>query len=66
MKKMPLISIIICFIPSLASADVVNGGHPSATSAWVKEGMRQIISPGVQNQGLINMTETMFENKYKK
>jgi hypothetical protein len=64
MKKILFILMIMCFIPSFAFADEVDDGLPSDTPAQVKESARQVISLGIQNQGVINMTKTMLENKY--
>lgn len=64
MKKMFLILIIVCFIPAFAFADVVDDGLPPDTPAKVKESARQVISLGVENQGVIKMTRTMLENGY--
>ena len=64
MKKLLFIIMIICLIPSYMFADEVDDGLPSDTPAQVKESARQIIQMGVQNQGVIQMTQTMLENRY--
>lgn len=64
MKKLLFILIIMCFIPAFGFADEVDDGLPSDTPAKVKESARQVIQLGVQNQGVIQMTKTMLENKY--
>ncbi len=64
MKKILFILMVMCFIPLLAFADEVDDGLPSDTPAQVKESARQVIRLGVENQGVINMTRTMLENKY--
>jgi hypothetical protein len=64
MKKLFFILMIMCFVPAFGFADEVDNGLPSDTPARVKESARQVISLGVQNQGVIKMTKTMLENKY--
>jgi hypothetical protein len=64
MKKILFILMVMCFIPAFGFADEVDDGLPSGTPAQVKESARQVISLGVQNQGVIRMTKTMLENKY--
>ena len=64
MKKILFILMIMCFIPLFSFADEVEDGLPSDTPAMVKESARQVIRLGVQNQGVINMTKTMLENRY--
>lgn len=64
MKRLLLIIMIICFIPSYLVADEVDDGLPSDTPAQVKESARQVIRLGVQNQGVTTMTQTMLENRY--
>ena len=64
MKRLFIIFMIMCFIPAFAFADVVDDGLPSDTPAKVKESARQVISLGVESQGVIRMTRTMLENKY--
>jgi hypothetical protein len=64
MKKLLFILMIMCFVPAFGFADEVDNGLPSDTPASVKESARQVISLGVQNQGVIKMTKTMLENKY--
>lgn len=64
MKKILFILMIVCFMPGFGFADEVDDGLPSNTPARVKESAMQVISLGVQNQGVIKMTMTMLENKY--
>lgn len=64
MKKILFILMIVCFMPFFAFADEVDDELPSDTPAKVKESARQVISLGVENQGVIKMTRTMLENKY--
>jgi hypothetical protein len=64
MKKLLFILMIMCFIPAFGFADEVDDGLPADTPAQVKESARQAISLGVQNHGVINMTQTMLQNKY--
>ena len=64
MKKLLFILMIVCLIPAFVFADEVDDGLPSDTPARVKESARQVISLGVQNQGVVKMTKTMLENKY--
>lgn len=64
MKKILFILMVMCLIPAFGFGDEVDDGLPSDTPAQVKESARQVIALGVQNQGVINMTKTMLENKY--
>ena len=64
MKKLLFILVALCFIPSFVFADDVDEGLPSNTPARIKESARQVISLGIENQGVIKMTRTMLENKY--
>jgi len=64
MKRILLLAIIMCFIPSFLFANEVDDGLPSDTPAQVKESARQVIRLGVENQGVIKMTQTMLENRY--
>jgi hypothetical protein len=64
MKKLLFILMIMCFIPAFGFADEVDDGLPSDTPVQVKESARQVIQLGVKNQGVIQMTKTMLENKY--
>jgi hypothetical protein len=64
MKKLFFILMIMCFIPVFSFADEIDDGLPPDTPVKVKESARQAISLGVQNQGMINMTKTMLENRY--
>ncbi len=64
MKELLFILMIVCFIPAFGFADEVDDGLPSDTPARVKESARQVISLGVQNQGVIKMTKTRLETRY--
>jgi hypothetical protein len=64
MKRLLFILMIVCFIPAFGFADEVDDGLPSDAPAQVKESARQVIQLGVKNQGVIQMTKTMLENKY--
>ena len=64
MKRLLFIIMIICLIPAFLYADEVDDGLPSDTPAQVKESARQVIRLGVENQGVIKMTQTMLENRY--
>jgi len=64
MKKLFFILMMVCLIPAFGFADEVDDGLPSDTPVQVKESARQVISLGVENQGVIKMTKTMLENRY--
>lgn len=65
MKKLLLILMIVCLMPAFSSADEIDNSLPPDTPAKVKESARQAIQMGIENQGLIQMTQTMLQNQYK-
>jgi len=65
MKRFLLIITLICLMPAFSFADEVDDVLPSDTPAKVKESARQAIQMGVENQGVIQMTQTMLQNQYR-
>lgn len=64
MKKLLLIIMIVCLMPAFSLADEIDDALPPDTPAKVKESARQAIQMGVENQGTIQMTQTMLQNQY--
>jgi len=65
MKRLLLIMFVILSIPSPLFADEVDDSLPMDTPAQVKESVRQVIKVGVENHGVIKMTQTMLENNFR-
>lgn len=65
MKRILLIILVIFFIPLPLFGDEVDEELPGETPARIKESARQVISLGVENKGVIKMTQTMLENNFR-
>lgn len=65
MKKLILVIMIVCLMPVFSYADEIDSALPSDTPAKVKESARQAIQIGVENQGVIQMTQVMLQNQYQ-
>ena len=65
MKRLLLIMFVILCIPLPLFADEVDDALPMDTPARIKESARQVIKVGVENHGVIKMTQTMLENNFR-
>ena len=63
-KKIILSLVFLLFLPSILIADVLDDELPADTPVQVKEKARQVIGLGVENQGIIKMTQTMLRNGF--
>jgi len=63
-KKFLLILVIIFFLPSILIADELDDELPKDIPMQIKEKVRQVISLGVENHGLVKMTQTMLQNMF--
>ena len=63
--KRVLISLVfIMILPSVLIADVLDDELPKDTPRDIKERARQTIQLGVENQGVVKMTQTMLRNRF--
>ena len=63
--KRVLISLVfIMILPSVLIADVLDDELPKDTPREIKERARQTIQLGVENQGVVKMTQTMLQNRF--
>jgi hypothetical protein len=65
-KKILLILVFIFFLPAILIADELDNELPKDTPLQIKEKARQVISLGVENQGIVKMTQTMLQNRFSK
>ena len=65
-KKISLILVFIFFLPAILIADELDNELPKDTPLQIKEKARQVISLGVENQGIVKMTQTMLQNRFSK
>ena len=63
-KRIILSLVFLFLLPSVLIADVLDDELPADTPVQVKEKARQVISLGVENQGVIRMTQTMLRNGF--
>ena len=63
-KKTILFLSLIFFLPAILHADILDEELPADTPLQVKEKARQAIQLGIQNQGIVQMTQTMLENRF--
>jgi hypothetical protein len=64
LKKIILGLALTFLLPSVLMADVLDDELPGDTPVQVKEQARQIIRLGVENQGVVKMTQTMLQNRF--
>lgn len=55
---------IVFLLPSVINADVLDEELPADTPLQVKERARQIIDLGIENHGIVKMTQAMLENRF--
>lgn len=63
-KKILISLVFVFFLPSVLVADVLDDELPGDTSVQVKEKARQVIRLGVENHGVVKMTQTMLQNRF--
>lgn len=63
-KRIILSLVFLFLLPSVLIADVLDDELPADTPVQVKEKARQVIRLGVENQGIIKMTQTMLRNGF--
>lgn len=55
---------LVLFLPSVLIADILDDELPNNTPLQIKEMAREVISLGIENQGVLKMTKAMFQNKF--
>ena len=63
-KRILLSLVFILFLPSVLIADVLDDELPGNVPVQVKEKAREVIRLGVENQGIIKMTQIMLQNRF--
>lgn len=63
-KKIMFILVLMSFIPALSLADTLDEELPANTPLQIKEKARQVIQLGIENHGIIKMTQTMLQNSF--
>ena len=63
-KRFLLILCLIFFLPAISLADILDEELPADTPLQVKEKARQVIRLGVENEGILKMTQTMLQNRF--
>lgn len=63
-KSSLLILGLFFFLPAISFADMLDEELPKDTPLQIKEKARQVIRLGVENKGVIKMTQTMLQNRF--
>ncbi|MFC1839946.1 hypothetical protein ACFL1N_10225 [Thermodesulfobacteriota bacterium] len=64
-KKSSLIILsLFFFLPAISFADILDEELPKDTPLQIKEKARQVIRLGVENKGVVKMTQTMLQNSF--
>jgi hypothetical protein len=63
-KKIMVGLFLVLFLPSVLTADVLDDELPNNTPLQIKEMAREVINLGVENHGVVKMTNAMIQNKF--
>lgn len=63
-KKILLVLSLTFFLPAVSFADILDEELPADTPLQVKEKARQVIRLGIENKGVVKMTQTMLQNRF--
>ncbi len=64
LKKIIIGLVFVFFVPSVLIADVLDDELPGDTPAQIKEIARQVIRLGVENRGVVKMTQSMLRSRF--